>query len=124
MRDAFLHASDSEKEEAVGVLATTQQTTTTIPPHISKRAGRKPEFSEARLAQSIRNFHLQDFVPPEIRPTKGAKKAMRKLVEEVIVLTKTKVQANEALSVLKGLASSLRASDNERVSLRQASLQQ
>ena len=70
------------------------------------------------------NMNQQDFVPPGCRPTKGAKRAVRKLTDEITTLIKTKKQVDEALSVLKGLVASLRENDTERIKERKVSLLQ
>ena len=104
------------------VVHTTFPTNTTT--RISKRTGRRPEMSEARLRQTLREFHEVGFIPPENRPSRGMKKTIRKIVEEVVVETKTKPQATQTITTLRGLLLSLREFDSERVKQRVASLQQ
>ena len=104
------------------VVHTTYPTNTTI--RISQRTGRRPEMSEARLQQTLRDLHEVDFIPPENRPSRGMKQTVRKLVEEIATETKTKQQATQTITTLRGLLQSLRESDKERVKQRRAGLSQ
>ena len=122
--EAEVESADLSETETTPMPVVHTTFPTNTPTRISKRTGRRPEMSEARLRQTLREFHEVDFIPPENRPSRGMKKIIRKIVEEVVEETKTKPQATQTITTLRGLLLSLREFDSERVKQRVASLQQ